>query len=319
MEAAPLFETEGVAPPPGGAAEWLRAEDGVRLRLALWPGGARGLVLVAPGRTEFIEKHYETIERLQARGFAVAALDWRGQGLSDRPLPDRRRGHVGDFAEFQRDVDAARARLARRFADRPWLLFSHSMGGCISARALMRQDQAAAAGEAWAPPFRAASFSAPMLGLVNLSSGFGPARLLIGALTALGLGAGYTPGGGPLTLGEKGFANNPLTTDRGRFERFARISAAHDELVIAGATWGWLHAALREMAEIRPSATPSYVSIGRQDAVVRCDVAKAYAEATPGGRFAELDGALHEPLLETDEIQAVFWAGFDAFIAEQGF
>ncbi|PKP84875.1 MAG: alpha/beta hydrolase, partial [Alphaproteobacteria bacterium HGW-Alphaproteobacteria-2] len=37
--------------PPGGHAAWLRTDDGVRLRAALWPEGARGTVLIFPGRT----------------------------------------------------------------------------------------------------------------------------------------------------------------------------------------------------------------------------------------------------------------------------
>ena len=39
------------------------------------------------------------------RGLSVVSLDWRGQGLSDRLVEPRLKGHVGDFAEFQRDLD----------------------------------------------------------------------------------------------------------------------------------------------------------------------------------------------------------------------
>ena len=43
------------------------------------------------GQTEFLEKYFEVIDELRGRGFAVAALDWRGQGGSGRlVLPEAR-------------------------------------------------------------------------------------------------------------------------------------------------------------------------------------------------------------------------------------
>ena len=42
---------------------------------------------------------------MRNRGFAVALLDWRGQGLSDRALNDRLKGYVGSFSEFDIDLE----------------------------------------------------------------------------------------------------------------------------------------------------------------------------------------------------------------------
>ena len=80
----------------------LKTPDGVSLRFARFapPAGRRGTVCILPGRTEWIEKYFETVRDLRSRGFAVAILDWRGQGLSDRALSDRHKGHVGSFSEF---------------------------------------------------------------------------------------------------------------------------------------------------------------------------------------------------------------------------
>ena len=64
----------------------LKTRDGVALRFARWapPPGRKGTVCLFQGRAEFIEKYFETVRDLRARGFAVATLDWRGQGLSER-------------------------------------------------------------------------------------------------------------------------------------------------------------------------------------------------------------------------------------------
>src|SRR5204863_274406 len=70
--------------------------EGVPCRFARWdtPAIGKGTVCVFTGRSEFIEKYFETVRNLRQRGFAVAVMDWRGQGHSSRQLPDRRKGHV---------------------------------------------------------------------------------------------------------------------------------------------------------------------------------------------------------------------------------
>ena len=57
----------------------------------------RGTVAILGGRGEFIEKYFEVAEDLLSRGLAVATMDWRGQGGSERPLRNARKGHVDDF------------------------------------------------------------------------------------------------------------------------------------------------------------------------------------------------------------------------------
>ena len=85
----------------------LRTRDGAALRFARWspPPGRRGTVCVFQGRAEFIEKYFETVRDLQARGFAVATLDWRGQGMSQRRLANRRKGYVRSFADYDVDLE----------------------------------------------------------------------------------------------------------------------------------------------------------------------------------------------------------------------
>ena len=86
----------------------IKTPDGVALRFARWapPAGRKGTVVVLQGRAEYIEKYFETVRDLRARGFAVATFDWRGQGLSDRALSDRHKGHVRNFSEYATDLEA---------------------------------------------------------------------------------------------------------------------------------------------------------------------------------------------------------------------
>ena len=86
----------------------LAAHDGFPLRTVVWPappGGGRGTVVLLQGRAEFIEKYGETVGELRARGFAVYALDWRGQGHSGRVLKDPHKGHVVSYEDYLKDLD----------------------------------------------------------------------------------------------------------------------------------------------------------------------------------------------------------------------
>ncbi|MEM9139684.1 MAG: alpha/beta hydrolase, partial [Pseudomonadota bacterium] len=138
MEPAPFL-----GPAPGGLAAdetwWITASDGTRLRAGLWHAqDARAHCLFLTGRTEYIEKASIPAADLVQRGYSVISLDWRGQGLSARATDNPLKGHVGDFDEFQRDLDALLATPQAKALPGARLLMCHSMGGLIGAAALQR-------------------------------------------------------------------------------------------------------------------------------------------------------------------------------------
>src|SRR5271166_5948747 len=93
--------------PDGAVTGMLKTRDGTVLRFARWPPppGRKGTVCLFQGRAEFIEKYFEVVRDLRARGFAVATLDWRGQGLSQRLTRDPHKGHVRRFADYLTDLE----------------------------------------------------------------------------------------------------------------------------------------------------------------------------------------------------------------------
>lgn len=131
LSPAPLFN-EIAKGPEGGQAKWMVAEDGVRVRVGHWlprpdPShspqvSAEGTIFIFPGRTEYIEKYGPTADALTREGYAVVSIDWRGQGIADRLLPDRRLGHVADFLDYQLDVTAAMEYGEAHDLPRPWYL-----------------------------------------------------------------------------------------------------------------------------------------------------------------------------------------------------
>jgi lysophospholipase len=306
-DAPPLIAVEGGPVPQGMIAAWATGAGGVKLRVALLapPGKARGSVIVSPGRTESLEKYFETAGDLAARGWCVLIHDWRGQGLSQRLLHDRLRGHADGFDDFAADY-AAILDLYQDRLPKPWVMVGHSMGGCLNLLTLARGEDR----------FAAAVFSAPMLGL-NLSRinrvASGPLSRL---LHSFGLGGSYVMG--QATSPWATFPNNRLTHDPVRYARQFALVQQHPDLALGGPTWGWLDSAIRCMAYLR--ATPALAEIeipvtmlsAQADLIVDNAAQAAAAARLPHGKLVAVDGAFHEILQETDERRAVFRREFDA-------
>src|SRR5205823_9286145 len=119
---------------------FIAAGDGRRLRVGTWDAAPdiaqRGFCAIFTGQTEFLEKYQEVIAELAARGFAGAALDWRGQGGSERLVADPLKAHVRDFGEYDADLSAFMNEVARPAGATPPVALAHSMGAHILLRAL---------------------------------------------------------------------------------------------------------------------------------------------------------------------------------------
>lgn len=288
---APLAGTDG----PPAAAWWLRAADGVRLRVVHWPapGGGRGTVLILPGRTEWAEKYALVAGALAARGWGAVAVDWRGQGLADRALADPLIGHVADFAEYQRDLRAV-LDWAAPLGPMPWI--THSMGGCIALRGLV---------DGLRPP--AVVFSAPMWGLAT--AGWMQAAVGVQARLArlVGRDRGYTPTTGPTYgLPSMGFDLNPLTRDRAQFDRMQAQIAAAPGLALAGPSLAWSGAALAEMGRLARAPSPpvpALIGLGGAEKIVSPRAIRDRAARWPGAGLVDYPGAEHELLMETPEVR----------------
>ena len=291
---APLYRDVALGP-DGGQAWWLTASDGVRLRLGFWPlAGARGTVLMFPGRTEYIEKYGQLARDFHAAGYAMSAMDWRGQGLADRALTPRDIGHVGAFSEFQLDVIAMADALDEIGAPRPWHLLAHSMGGAIGLRALHQ-----------ALDVERVVFSAPMWRIALSWTNRIAANLLQYISQPLGLDHRFTPTTGPAQPGV--FANNRLTTDRAQFEYMEHQVARYPELALGGPSTRWMIEALREtsdLMEMPAPARPALTFLGNGERIVSKPAIRNRMANWPGGQLVILDGAEHEVLMEAPAIRA---------------
>jgi len=304
-EPAPLVSIPD-APPPPGAAEWITAADGVRLRAALFPavGASRGSVVLSPGRSEPIEKYFEVVGELTGRGFTVVIHDWRGQGLSARLYKDPLAGHAHGWRSFLGDYRRLIATFEHRLP-KPWIALGHSMGGGLTALALAEGEDR----------FAAAVLSAPMLGL-NLGR-LKPRTALIFSTAMRLIGRGGTYAAPAIDPFDEVFDGNILTHDEARFDRFKAQLEARPELRISGPTFGWVYFALQLCRRVRRSPRidalpiPLVIALAENERLCDNPAAIAVAERAPHGRWLMVDGAFHEILMETDARRATFWAAFD--------
>src|SRR6201998_1324452 len=225
----------------------IKTPDGVELRFARWapPPGRKGTVCVFGGRGEMIEKYFETVRDLRDRGFAVAVMDWRGQGHRSRRLRDPRKGYVRDFSDYEVDVETFVQQVVLPDCPPPHFALAHSMGGTVLLRI-------AHAGKRW---FDRIGLSAPMIDLPGRTTSL-PVRTLVRTLRYLGQGGSYVPGGSDRLTGCDSFVNNPLTSDPVRYARNAAILEEDPTLGIASPTVGWADTAFRAMNTFRERHYP---------------------------------------------------------------
>jgi lysophospholipase len=285
--------------------------DGVTLRYARWlpPAGRKGTVCLFQGRGEFVEKYFETVADLRARGFAVAALDWRGQGLSDRALSDRNKGHIENFSQYETDLETFMREVVLPDCPPPLFAIGHSMGCAVLLRAAQR-------GHRW---FDRIVLSAPMIALHGPRS-LGAAKIVARTMRLFGFGRSYIPSGDTRLVGTQPFVNNVLTSDPVRYARNAAILEAEPALGLAAPTVAWADAAFQVMTDFGDKSYPArirqpilVVAAGR-DRVVSTPAIEDFAIRLRTGSHLVIAGAQHEILMDHDRHRAQFWAAFDAFV-----
>ncbi len=286
--------------------------NGARLRYACWnvPGTAsgkvKGTIVLLPGRAEFIEKYAtEVVGELLGRGYSVHALDWRGQGLSDRPLADRGKGHIDNFSTYMADLQLFLDKVVAPTAPRPILALCHSMGAHIMMRVLAENGSG---------PISAGVLCSPMTALKREAM-LRSVLMLMPEMPAID--ERYLFGTGPLVVFAREFNANLVTHDERRYRFTDQWFAADPRLALGGPTLGWGRQATHSMSA---AMAPGYleridlplmlISAG-EDPLIDSHSHSVVAARLRHGEHVTIEGAKHEVMMETDELRALFWEAFD--------
>jgi len=298
--------------PEGAKTDFLTTEDGIKLRTARWNATTRptkGTVIILQGRSEFIEKYFETVEDLRKRGFGVLTFDWRGQGGSDRLLADGTRGHIEHFNQYLIDLEAVMTEIALPDRSGPFFILAHSMGGLVALLA--------------APSFgnriNRMVLTAPLLALNDLPVSQSLLQRFAGALSFLGFAQSQARRDTNNAL-VKPFLGNKLTSDIERFQRNRGTIEERESLVLGAPTFGWTFAACRAMEQVHEPGFATEISVptlmlaAGNDAVVDPRSVEAYGRFMRAGAFLTISGAKHELLQERDFLREQALAAFDGFV-----
>ncbi len=251
-------------------------QAGVSLRTGLLEHPSpKGTVIVVPGFTGSIEMIMREITTLRAAGFRVAAVEYRGQGLSHRPLANHpEKGYVEDYGLLGSEM-AQYANSVRR-ADLPLFFFSISKGAHITMRMAAEQDV----------PVDAYALIVPMIQINSGDLQYGTMRKVAGFMNSTGLGAAYTPGasawpGDKLVFGEATGCNaNPKSA-----QAQSALFAINEKLRTRGVTFKWLHESIKstdklmDANHIKSITQPVKIYTAGVDELVRTDKAEQFCQS----------------------------------------
>jgi lysophospholipase len=299
--------------PLGASSGYVEIRKGLRVRFASWQPvlrERRGTICIFPGRAEFIEKYFEAVGELRRRGFAVAILDWRGQGGSSRLTRNPLKGHINDFAEYEEDLAHFMKAVVLPDCPAPYFALAHSMSAMVLFSASTKRG-------CW---FTRMVMTAPMVKIADLPMPEKLCRQIADGLTMFGFGKRLVPGDKERFHQHQPFEGNTLTSDRERFMRNLSVLQTAPELAIEAPTIGWLKAALETIRRVGAEKFPPRIRVpvlmlaASDDRIVDSKAIEEYAARLRAGSQIVLRGSRHEILQERDSIREQFWAAFDAFI-----
>jgi len=294
--------------PQAANTNYKATTDGIRVRTSFWAANDPvGTVFVFPGRADYIEKYGGLANFCLSNNLNVIAIDWRGQGLSERLLDDKNIGHIEDFKNYQNDVEVIINEAKDAGLVKPWIIFAHSMGGLIGLRTL--HDN---------PVFEKVVFTSPMWGIQMppiLKSG---ASIIMSLISLIGKMETYAPTTSPETriLNEE-YEFNKLTSDIRNFKLLRQQLIQHPDLQIGGPSSAWVSAALDEIEfQIgkEPPITPALCFLGEKEEIIDNLAVREFCKNWDSCDLISIPDAKHDLLMEKKMILHSLFEKLEKFI-----
>jgi len=299
--------------------DYLKTDDALSIRFGVWPATPQSVptqkfpLVFLNGRTEFMEKHHETIAELNQKGFDVYSMDWRGQGLSSRMLPERHKGYVKSYTDYIRDLDRFLSQVVYPKTKEPITILAHSMGGHIALRYAHDHPNSV----------RKLILLSPMIDIVTRPFPMWVADAIIRSMIRRGYENRYVPLAKNYLLSNGRFWRNKLTSDASRFMDDKKAILANPNLAVGGVTYGWLAATFESIKILNHPDFATHITqpvlffIAGKDRIVSSKKTKILCSIITNGTCIRIPSARHEILKEVDAIRSVFWKEFDRFMLDK--
>ncbi|MBQ6052233.1 MAG: alpha/beta hydrolase [Clostridia bacterium] len=250
--------------------------------------------VILHGFTESAEKYREMIYYFLKAGFNVYLYEQRCHGKSGRLVDDKTLTHVDRFEDYVKDFEIFTEKVVPKTL--PLVLYSHSMGGAVSALYLQRH----------ADVFEKAVFSSPMI--APTTGGFPKfvSQAVCKTATVFGKSkkrlfiAGEYPG--------KEEFDTSCGTSFERFSFYENLKRSNSDYQNYSPTYRWTLEALNvtkkilKKGEAEKITLPSLLFSAGLDNMVKLPEQKMFADRIKNCELITYDTAKHEIFFSTDDV-----------------
>jgi len=217
--------------------QYLSGERNIKLayRHLVQPESAvRKLMILVNGRAENMLKWTELAYDFYQQGYDVLLFDHRGQGYSQRIIPQK--GHLDEFRFYAEDMAEIIDNLTALYPYPNQYILAHSLGALVTTYYLANFDHR----------IQRAVFSAPFFG-VPLKQ---PVRdeILLNMMMLWGQGERYVFGKGPYKPAN--LQENNLSHDATRMQWMNEVNLANPNIRLGGPTFRWVHLCLNAIKHL---------------------------------------------------------------------
>lgn len=259
----------------------------------------KGVIVTLPGLSEFGEKYIETANFFLKHGYAFYVIDWAYQGRSTRFKNNTHKRHSDGY---EQDISDLHYLISNEIkTELPLLMLAHSMGGNIGLRYLLKHPSI----------FKAASFSAPMLGIHDLKNLYCPVSILLKILAPIN--TFYVPNGKNWYYdSRKNDGTDIFSSDPIRDKIHNTWSQSNTALQVGNPTLKWLSESLKSIKILKNSDNlsqikiPTLLACGDKETLIDREAIKRATRYIPQAQHLDLKNGKHEILMETDDVRNLF-------------
>ncbi len=251
----------------------------------------RKLMILVNGRAENMLKWSELAYDFYHQGYDVLLFDHRGQGYSQRIIPQK--GHLDEFRFYVDDMAKIIEKVTALFSYSTQHLLAHSMGALIATYYLANYDH----------HINKAVLSSPFYGILLKH----PIRdeLIIALMNILGQGERYVFGKEPYQQAHLEY--NELTFCKTRMKWMNRVNRKNPAINLGGPTFRWVHLclnAIKRLPKVIPKIEiPILILQAEKEKIVDNNNLEKLTVLFPNARCEVVFNAKHEILFEQDKLR----------------
>ncbi|MCR5143682.1 MAG: alpha/beta hydrolase [Lachnospiraceae bacterium] len=288
--------------------------DGKKIHYAraIHPDEKASLV-ISHGFCEFIPKYLEVIYYFYQMGYSVFMLEYRGHGFSQRGCKalenELDKVYVKNYQEYVEDLHGFMDQVVTKESlTRKYILFAHSMGGCIATLFLQQYPNY----------FKKAILSTPMLEMDYKDKSVFTVNMLFILSKILRWGKKYLPG-------QKGFDNiykyegsSSMSETRYRYVFEMRQSEPH--YTTYSGTYAWARASAKATKKLQKNASKVRIPVllfqAGLDTMVKSGGQDKFAENAVNVKMVRYDASKHEIFNASEEIRRDYYLKIYEFLSD---